>query len=186
MQQLCIPEDYLKDRFTGRFDFSSVRVQLVTSKPGVSSGESTEDSGMLMLRRAVGEYDDLRKEMLRKGVILEYCASIGHLREKWLKEFYDSAIARSRLTLAEHDCPVPPVRVVFPTETNVKAWDKTSRDAAKGNIGAYLDWTNAEPEVRAIFHEYRGKVPKFGFHMKMLLALDASDDKALPFYVYVG
>jgi hypothetical protein len=187
LRELGCPNSFFDYHFSGRFDFSSVKVSLVTSRPGNSSGLLVESSGLLRLRSIVSKMKDIRSDMLKNGVHLEYCAgSIGWLNAKWLKEFYDCATGRSRLGLAEHDCPIADVSVIFPTDKDIEECDEYSRTVAKGNIGSYMSWTNATDEVRALFHHYKSKDEGKLFHMKLLLGLDAKNRNALPYFVYVG
>lgn len=66
--------------------------------------------------------------MIKNGVVIEYCSgSVGHLNDKWLKEFYDCSIGRKLVGLAKLDCDIPPVEVVFPTYTDVEQCDDLAR-----------------------------------------------------------
>ena len=66
--------------------------------------------------------------MLRDGVKLEYCAgSIGWMEDKWLKEFYDCAIGKTRLKLSDFGCDVPDVSIPFPTFKDVENRDVIAR-----------------------------------------------------------
>lgn len=79
------------------------------------------------MRKIVSELEE-RSEMIKNGVHLEWCAgSIGHLNDKWLKEFYDCAIGRKLVTLAKLECDVPSISVVFPTYTDVEGCDDLAR-----------------------------------------------------------
>lgn len=69
-----------------------------------------------------------RKEIIRDGMHLEICSgSIGHLNDKWLKEFFDCAGGKKRLTLAKLDCDIPSIEIVFPTYTDVEKCDELAR-----------------------------------------------------------
>lgn len=127
LEGLAVPSSFFDLHFSGRFDFSSVKVHLITSRPGLSSGPLAESSGLLRLRKVVSDLEE-RSEMIKEGVHLEYCAgSIGHLNDKWLKEFYDCAIGRKVVPLAKMDCDIPSVEVVFPTYTDVEECDEMAR-----------------------------------------------------------
>lgn len=127
LRELSVPSTFFDLHFSGRFDFSSVKVHLITSKPGISSGLLAESNGLLRLRRIITELEE-RSEMIKNGVVIEYCSgSVGHLNDKWLKEFYDCAIGRKLVGLAKLDCDIPPVEVVFPTYTDVEECDDLAR-----------------------------------------------------------
>jgi tyrosyl-DNA phosphodiesterase-1 len=129
LRDLNVPDTFFNLHFSGRFDFSRVKVHLITSRPGLSSGILSESSGLLRLRKIIStELGEERKEMIKNGVKIEYCAgSIGHLNDKWLKEFYDCAIGRKMLSLAKLECDVPDISLVFPTYDDVEACDELSR-----------------------------------------------------------
>ncbi|KAK9897498.1 phospholipase D/nuclease [Cystobasidium minutum MCA 4210] len=186
LRDLSVPSSFFDFHFSGRFDFSSVKVHLVTSRPGISSGLLAESNGLLRLRKIVSELEE-RSEMIKNGVSLEYCSgSIGHLSDKWLKEFYDCAIGRKLVSLAKLDCDIPPIEVVFPTYTDVEECDDLARTVASKNIGCHMNWGNAREEIQRIFRHYKSKDPGKLFHMKFLMALNAKDRDAVPYYVYVG
>ena len=128
LRELGCPKSFLERHFSGRFDFSAVRVQLVTSRPGAASGPLAESSGLLRLRRTVLEMDGIRSEILKHGLRLECCTgSVGWLNEQWLREFCDVASGKTRLEKVSRDCKVPDVRVVFPTYEDVDGCDELAR-----------------------------------------------------------
>ena len=129
LKELGVPSSFFDKHFSGRFDFSSVRVQLITSRPGSCSGPLAESSGILRLRKIVSNLEPgVRGEMLKNGVRLAYCAgSIGWMEDKWLKEFYDCAIGKARLKLADYGCEIPDVQIVFPTFEDVEKSDTIAR-----------------------------------------------------------
>jgi tyrosyl-DNA phosphodiesterase-1 len=49
-----------------------------------------------------------------------------------------------------------------------------------------MNWGNAREEIQRIFGHFKSKDPGKLFHMKFMMALNAKDDHALPFYIYVG
>lgn len=129
LKELGVPSAFF-EAFSGRFDFSAVRVSLVTSRPGGASGPLAESSGLLRLRRVVSELPgEVRAEMLKKGVQLECCtASVGMLEDKWLKEAYDCAIGKARLKTSEYGCDIPDVKIVFPTFEDVENCDYIAKE----------------------------------------------------------
>lgn len=150
LRELAVPVTFLDMHFSGRFDFSRVKVQLITSKPGSSRGLLAESNGLLRLRRAVADLDE-RSEMVKNGVHLEYCSgSVGHLNDKWLKEFYDCAIGRKFINLAKMDCEVPPCSVVFPTYDDVKACDELARSVCAFGHGHLI----SEVELTCCIHRW--------------------------------
>lgn len=133
LKDLRVPSSFFDKHFSGRFNFSSVRVSLITSRPGAVVGPLAESSGLLRLRKVVsGLSGESRAEMLRDGVQFELCtASVGMMEDKWLRETYDCAIGKSRLKLAEYGCEIPDVKIVFPTFKDVENCDYIAREVSQ-------------------------------------------------------
>ena len=49
-----------------------------------------------------------------------------------------------------------------------------------------MNWGNAREEIQKIFRHYKSKDPGKLFHMKFLMALNAKDRDAMPYYIYFG
>lgn len=49
-----------------------------------------------------------------------------------------------------------------------------------------MNWGNAREEIQRIFRHYKSKDPGKLFHMKLMIALNAKDRDAMPYYIYVG
>ena len=136
LRDLNVPTSFLDLHFSGRFDFSAIKVHLLTSRPGLSSGILSESSGLLRLKKIISEYlVEERIEMLKNGIHLEICSgSIGHLNDKWLKEFFDCASGKKFLKLAKLDCDIPSIEIVFPTYTDVEKCDEVARTVSFFNL----------------------------------------------------
>ncbi len=197
LQALNVPEEFL-DSVRELYDFSSVKVQLVTSAPGTYSGVArAEKHGLLRLRRVVMDLGvDLRRKKREGALRLEVCAaSVGNLSARWLDGFYDCALGRKYLEVAAAggaDCDVPDLKLFFPTTGDVGAANEDARRAAS-NIGCHTrPWNRAPVAIKKIFHHYRSKDPGRLFHQKLIAAYDprgrssSSAAAAAPYYVYVG
>lgn len=57
---------------------------------------------------------------------------------------------------------------------------------ASKNIGCHMNWGNSREDIQRMFRHYLSKDKGKLFHMKLLLALDPSNEHALPYYVYIG
>lgn len=184
---LGCPRSYVDSKLKGRFDFSRVLVRLVTSEP-----RAGPEFGIHRLRSVVS---DLNKELDEKidagNTKMEVCSgSIGRLssdwqRDFWLHDFFAACTGFAVPTDPSPDC-VPPIQVVFPTRSDAAQWAHGDGDGP-GNIGSHLFWNAAPPTVRALFAHYASRDAGCMFHMKLYLALDASDPtSARPRWVYVG
>lgn len=187
LEALNTPETFIYS-IRGWYDYSKVKVHLVTSIPGAKSGEKADKHGLLRLRHVVTGLDLGLSDMSSKELRLEVCmASIGYLRTKWLNGFYDCALGKSKIELAEDDAAVPDLRLFYPSmdDVRVKA-DEDAKDAAS-NIGCHTrPWDEAPKDIRNIFHHYESKDTGRLFHQKLILAYNPTDTKAAPYYVYVG
>ncbi|TGJ84554.1 hypothetical protein E0Z10_g4208 [Xylaria hypoxylon] len=185
MEALGTPKDFL-DSIQGVYDYSTVKVHLITSVPGTCSGAKAEKHGLLRLRRIVKEMD-LKLPEKAEELQLEVCtASVGNLNAKWLHGFYDCALGKD--TLGTHDDvrDVPKLKLFYPTMQDVKKADEAAQDAAS-NIGCHTrPWDKAPQEVKRIFHHYESKDRGKLFHQKLILAYNPRDNTQLPYYAYVG
>ncbi|KAJ3566187.1 hypothetical protein NPX13_g7232 [Xylaria arbuscula] len=187
MESLGAPETFLES-IRGKYDYSAVKVHLVTSVPGTCSGAKAEKHGQLRLRRVVKQLDLKLSEKDSEGKLqVEICtASVGNLNAKWLNGFYDCALGKDTLQTHDGANVVPKIKLFYPTFQDVKNADEVAQDAAS-NIGCHTrPWESAPREVKSIFHHYesedRGKL----FHQKLILAYNPRDTTQLPYYVYVG
>ena len=112
--------DVFVDSIRGWYDYSTVKVHLVTSAPGVCAGVKAEKHGLLRLRRVV---KDLNLELPQKksaDLRLEICmASIGKLSAKWLNGFNDCALGKEKINVANEDCAVPDLKLFYPSVGDV-------------------------------------------------------------------
>ncbi|KAI1108155.1 tyrosyl-DNA phosphodiesterase I [Nemania sp. NC0429] len=187
MTALGTPETFL-DSIRGVYDYSTVKVHLITSVPGTSSGAKAEQHGLLRLRRAIRQMDLKLPEKARLGALqIEVCAaSIGNLSAKWLNGFYDCVIGRDELETHDEARRVPNIKLFYPTMQDVRSADKAAQDGAS-NIGCHIrQWEKAPVEVKRIFHHYQSKDRGKLFHQKFILAYDARDAAQLPYYLYIG
>lgn len=187
MEALGAPEAFL-DSIRGEYDYSSVKVHLITSAPGICAGVKAEKHGLLRLRQVVREMDLKLPEIDSSGELqLEICtASVGNLSAKWLNGFHDCALGKSKLTPTDETRKVPKLKLFYPTMRDVEGADETAREGAS-NIGCHLrPWNQAPQDVKRIFHHYESKDRGKLFHQKMILAYNPKDSTQLPYYVYVG
>ncbi|KAI1302878.1 tyrosyl-DNA phosphodiesterase I [Xylaria venustula] len=187
MEALGTPESFL-DSIRGRYDYSTVKVHLITSVPGTCSGAKAERHGLLRLRRVIQQLDlELPEKEDAKELQLEICtASVGNLNAEWLNGFYDCALGRDTLTTRDGARGVPKIKLFYPTFQDVKSADEDAQDAAS-NIGCHTrPWDMAPREVKSIFHHYESKDRGKLFHQKLILAYNPRNKTQLPYYVYVG
>jgi hypothetical protein len=188
MEALGAPEVFL-DSIRGEYDYSTIKVHLITSVPGTHSGTKAEQHGLLRLRQTIKHMDlKLPGKDSSGDLQLEVCtASIGNLTAKWLNGFHDCALGKDTLGLHDGAHGVPKIKLFFPTVQNVKKdADEQSRLGAS-NIGCHIrPWDKAPLEVKRIFHHYVSKDQGKLFHQKFILAYNPRDATQLPYYVYVG
>jgi tyrosyl-DNA phosphodiesterase-1 len=187
LQALKTPDDFI-DSIRGAYDYSTVKVHLVTSIPGTFSGPKAEKHGLLRLRHVTKSLDlRLPKKVIEGELQLEICAaSIGNLSAKWLDGFYDCALGRKNIEVADADCAVPNLKLFYPTVGDVKSAKKSAQEAAS-NIGCHIrPWDKASDEIKNIFHRYESKDKGCLFHQKLIMAYDPRESSAPPYYVYIG
>ncbi|KAE9366087.1 phospholipase D/nuclease [Stipitochalara longipes BDJ] len=186
MQALGTPDDFL-DTIRGMYDFSTVKVHLITSVPGVCSGIKAEKHGLLRLRRVVHDLDLSLSDKDSGDLGLEICAaSIGKLNAKWLNGFYDCALGKETIEVAGDNCTVPDLKLFYPSVGDVKKAHESAQEAAS-NIGCHTrPWDDAPAGIKHLFHHYESKDTGRLFHQKLILAFNPHDTNAPPYYVYVG
>lgn len=190
LQALGTPQDFI-DSIKGHYDYSAVKVRLVTSVPGVHSAPEAESHGLLRLRRVVMDLGlKLARAKGKEELRVEICAaSIGNLNAKWLDGFFDCAIGRGFLEVPEtaDDCEVPKeLKIFYPTTEDVN--DATGEpELGSANIGCHTrPWVSAPKAVKDLFHHYHSKDTGRIFHQKLIVAYNPRDSAALPHYIYVG
>lgn len=187
LEALGTPIEFISS-IQGNYDYSTVKVHLVTSVPGTYSGIKAQDCGLLRLRRIIGSLDLNLPQKKRQGKLqIEVCAaSLGNLSARWLDGFYDCAMGRKYVEITE-DCDVPGgLKLFYPTVEDVRSADEEAQHGAS-NIGCHIrPWKEAPIEVKNIFHRYRSKDSGKLFHQKLILAYDPTTSASLPYYVYIG
>lgn len=186
LQALGTPNVFL-DSIRGMYDYSTVKVHLVTSVPGVCAGVRAEKHGLLRLRRVIRDLDLKMPEDESEELRLEICAaSIGKLSAKWLNGFYDCALGKKTIGVSSEDLAVPDLRLFYPSVGDVKKAHESAQEAAS-NIGCHTrPWDNAPDGIKNIFHHYESKDTGRLFHQKLILAYNPLDTNAPPYYVYMG
>jgi hypothetical protein len=187
LRGLKAPEEYIES-IAGRYDYSKVKVHLITSVPGTWSGPKAEQHGLLRLRRVIRELNmGLPKKKVEKKLQVEVCAaSIGNLNAKWLNGFHDCVLGNSDLTVAAANSAVPEIKLFYPTVGDVKSAHESAQLGAS-NIGCHTrPWATASIGIKKIFHHYQSKDTGRLFHQKLILAYNPQDMTALPYYVYLG
>ncbi|KAK7955638.1 phospholipase D/nuclease [Apiospora aurea] len=184
------------DSVRGWYDYASVKVYLVTSHPGTSSGPlKAEQHGLLRLRKIVRHLglnlgreksDDDDDEQVR----LEICtASVGNISTRWLSTFYKCALGRQDIRVPEEEEnneAVPDIKLFYPSVDDVRSASEDSQDAAS-NIGCHLrPWNTAPQAVKRIFHHYHSRDIGRLFHQKLIIAYNPDQPHATPHYIYVG
>lgn len=187
LRALKTPEEFIKS-IEGLYDYSTVKVHLVTSVPGTWSGSKAEQHGLLRLRRVIRDLDlDLVGKMAQHEVQVEVCAaSVGNLNAKWLRGFYDCALGKEALDPGASGNSVPPLKLFYPTVGDVRSAHQSSQDGAS-NIGCHTrPWKSVPREIKNIFHHYQSKDPGRLFHQKMILIYNCQHSSAPPYFVYLG
>lgn len=186
LQALGVPNAFL-DSIRAQYDYSEVKVHLVTSAPGVCSGEKAEKHGLLRLRRVIHNLNLDLPGNDENHFRLEICAaSIGNLSAKWLDGFNLCALGKEEITVADTGCQVPNLSLFYPSVGDVKKANPDSQDAAS-NIGCHTrPWDTTPANIKNIFYHYESKDTGRLFHQKLILAYDYLDAKALPHYLYIG
>ncbi|KAI1340298.1 tyrosyl-DNA phosphodiesterase-domain-containing protein [Xylariaceae sp. FL0016] len=186
-EALGVPAEFL-DTVRGVYDYSSVKVHLVTSVPGTHSGAKAERHGLLRLRHLVKKLDvDLLEQEKNGELNLEVCtASVGRLTAKWLNGFYDCALGTEAIAAMNDGCAVPGIKLFYPTRKDVQDADESAKDAAM-SIGCHIHpWKDAPDAIRWLFHHYESKDHGRLFHQKFLLAYNSCNSSQLPYYIYMG
>ncbi|KAG4432251.1 hypothetical protein IFR05_012257 [Cadophora sp. M221] len=186
LSALGTPKAFIES-IQGIYDYSTVKVHLTTSVPGVCSGAKAEKHGLLRLRRIVRDLDLHLASKGAKEMALEICtASVGRLTAKWLNSFNDCALGRKFIIAGDDSPSVPDMKLFYPSVGDVKSADATSQDAAS-NIGCHIHpWADAPSAVKGIFHHYKSKDTGKLFHQKLILAYSPQDTNAAPYFVYIG
>jgi len=184
LRALDTPVTFLNS-IQGMYDYSQVKVHLVTSVPGVCAGSKAENHGLLRLRRIVRTLGLKLSKLEKPELRLEICAaSIGKLSAQWLNDFNDCALGKPIVGVPEYVVPV--LKLFYPSVGDVKKADPDAKEAAS-NIGCHLrPWDSAPTEVKNIFHHYESKDTGRLFHQKLILVYNPQDSSAPPYYVYVG
>jgi hypothetical protein len=186
LQALGTPDAFL-DSIRGMYDYSTVKVHLVTSVPGVCAGIKAEKHGLLRLRRVLQDLDLRLAEKESGELRLEICAaSIGNLSAKWLNGFNDCALGKKSIEVVGEGCAVPDLKLFYPSVGDVKKANESAQEAAS-NIGCHTrPWDNAPREIKNLFYHYESKDTGRLFHQKLIMAYNPGDTNTLPYYVYVG
>lgn len=188
LQSLGTPLEFIES-IQGMYDYSMVKVHLVTSIPGVHSGAKAENHGLLRLRRVVRQLDlNLARKKSTDKLRLEVCAaSIGNLSAKWLDGLLDCAMGRTFIEVPEADCDVPKeLKVFYPTSEDVNSEDGEPQPGS-ANIGCHTrPWSSTPAAIKRLFHHYHSKDVGRIFHQKLIMAYNPCDTGALPYYVYIG
>ncbi|KAJ7586114.1 tyrosyl-DNA phosphodiesterase-domain-containing protein [Mycena floridula] len=180
LSHLGCPAHYIEGTLRGHFDFSRVKVSLVTSKPGSHSGPSATHYGLLRLRQAISNLK------LPKALTIEYCTgSIGNLNVPWLHKFYHCATGGQVTVEPGEDSTLPPIALVYPTRGDVLRCADDTQDGAS-NTGCHMKWAESPESIKKMFHHYVSKDEGRLFHSKFFMGLHDGDPEQNPLFVYVG
>lgn len=207
MQTLGCPDEFIKSVYA-RYDYSAVdQVRLITSKPGAFSAEKAHMYGALRLK------DVVKPWMIGEAIPqIEVCtASLGGLDEEWLQGMYHAFSGGQHEPASASG--VPPIKIYFPTPSDVRAARRQSRAGAAQIGAAAVKWRQRSACVRGLFYRYKSKdqapdeidptiisnsalvfdpVDPGGkgplFHMKFIMAFpkDTADRSRRPLYLYLG
>jgi tyrosyl-DNA phosphodiesterase 1 len=126
LQALGTPDAFL-DSIRGKYDYSKVKVHLVTSVPGVCAGIKAEKHGLLRLRRVIQDLDLKLPEKESGKLRLEICVgSIGKLSATWLNGFSDCALAKKIIGVASEGCVATDLKLFYPSVGDVKKADESA------------------------------------------------------------
>ncbi|KAJ7753929.1 tyrosyl-DNA phosphodiesterase-domain-containing protein [Mycena maculata] len=179
LEALGCPETFLEMYLNvAAFDFSAVKVHLVTSKRGSSSKEDAAENGQLALRRIVRDkiLQDYTDDTLPQMEFEVCVGSVGKLEVEGVVKSLLESCAGNRQKSIEG---LPALKMIFPT-----------LDDGAGNIGSHIVWKslarNSAEYLKRIFYHYKSKDEGSLFHTKCILALRAGQPAALPLYIYLG
>ncbi|KAJ7605912.1 tyrosyl-DNA phosphodiesterase-domain-containing protein [Roridomyces roridus] len=184
LEDLECPKDFLPYLRERAFDFSAVKVHLVTSKPATHSKEWSEAYGQLRLRSIVRDHilKGYTKETVPEMEFEACTGSVGVLTKAGLvKNLVESCAGGLQHSIEGR----PKLKFVFPSYEDVA----NSNGIGKSNLGSHINWKDETPQLtrlRRIFHHYQSKDAGCLFHMKLILALRAGQPNALPLYMYIG
>ncbi|KAJ7870435.1 tyrosyl-DNA phosphodiesterase-domain-containing protein [Mycena leptocephala] len=187
VEQLGCPEDFRSMYLTpGVFDFSAVKVHLVTSKPGNLSKADATEYGQLRLRHVVREILNSYTDANLPKTSFEICVgSVGHLENKGVvKDFLESCAGNRQKSIEGK----PALKIIFPTRDDVK----NSKHGVPGarNISCHIDWKSLASKsaeyLQQVFYHYHSKDARHLFHLKSILALRADAPTETPLYMYMG
>ncbi|ETS77792.1 hypothetical protein PFICI_09854 [Pestalotiopsis fici W106-1] len=187
LRSLRVPHTFI-DSIEGQFDYSSVRVQLITSVPGTWSGAKAEQHGLLRLRNAVNTLGlGLPKKNSEGKLQIEVCAaSIGKLNAKWLNGFHDCVLGKQDLTVAREDCQIPNLKIFYPTRGNFEDAHKSAQQGAT-NLGCHTKpWKSAHDDIKRLFHHYVSKDPGCLLHQKLIAVFNGRDRLKTLYFLYIG
>lgn len=188
LRALGTPEDFISS-IEGKYDYSSVKVHLVTSVPGMHSRARAQKYGLLRLRHILKELNlNLAQKKSAGDLRLEICtASLGMLSAPWLSSFFDCALGKDLIQVHEPDCGIPEeLKLFYPTNDDVMAAENEPQPGAS-NIGCHTrPWLSVPKPLRNIFHHYHSKDTGRIFHQKLVMAYNHRDTTKAPYYVYVG
>lgn len=147
LQSLDVPDAFL-DSIRGAYDYSPVKVSLVTSEPGTYSGVRASQHGLLRLRSVVKALElKLPNKYLDEELDIELCtASIGNLNAKWLDSFVDCVLGRKKLEIQD-DPDIPRLTIVFPTSADVKRCYEDSQGVSRRALSHFTPRLHALPPV---------------------------------------
>lgn len=188
LRALGTPEDFVSS-IEGMYDYSTVKVHLVTSAPGTHSGPRAQQHGLLRLRHVLRKLDlDLAQKKAAEDLRLEICtASLGNLSAGWLKGFFDCATGKDSIDAPKTISAVPKkLKLFYPTNDDVMAAENEPQPGA-GNISCHTrPWSSTSKNIRDLFHHYHSKDTGRIFHQKLIMAYNHRDTIKVPYYVYVG
>lgn len=172
----------------GQYDYSKVKVHLVTSVPGVCSGPKAEKHGLLRLRKIVKDLNlDLENKHKNQQLQLDLCSSsIGNLSVDWVNGFFDCALGKESIKVNTGDVEFSNLKIFYPTVEDMQYEDLITPDVASA-MGCHIrNWNSAPSAITDLFHHYKPIVKDIMFHQKLIVARNPQNGLIPPYYIYVG
>ncbi|KAK4703307.1 hypothetical protein P7C70_g2914, partial [Phenoliferia sp. Uapishka_3] len=175
---------------TSTYDFSKAAGSLIPSQPGTYHSVTFNAMGL-------GRLAELSRQLLqpltrqqKKGMRLEVCtASVGSIKELWLRQLWHlvkGGDVESLPSEDDEDANLPPISIVYPTQTSANSCSQDAVDAAS-NMGCHAKYHSRPIAVKGLFYDYKDKVLGRLTHQKQLLLLPSpSAASSQPLFLTIG
>ncbi|KAM0754074.1 phospholipase D/nuclease [Meredithblackwellia eburnea MCA 4105] len=175
LEELGCPAEFVDSLKT--YDFSTASVSLILSHPGTH-----KDISALGLGRLGQLSSEVIQGFKTKKLQLESCtASVGQLPELWLHQAWHLLTGRPISSIPQQcdsDDDLPPIRIIYPTQTTGDRSTPEAREAAS-EMGCHANFKTRSKEFQRLFHDYKDKVNGLLTHQKQYLLLHPSSQTPL-------